>query len=55
VGRPDFDDPDGICAAQPRDHDDDHHHGKHKHHKKRHHKKHPRYDNWCECLRTGRE
>jgi hypothetical protein len=55
VGRPDFDDPDGICAAQPRDHDDDHHHGKHKHHKKRHHKKHPRYDNWCECPRTGRE
>jgi len=55
VGRPDFDDPDGICNAQPRDHDD-HHHGKHKHHKKRHHhKKHPRYDNWCECPRTGRE
>jgi hypothetical protein len=53
VGRPDFDDPDGICDAQPRDHDDDHHHGKH--HKKRHHKKHPRYDNWCECPRTGRD
>jgi hypothetical protein len=47
------DDPDGICDAQLRDHDDDHHHGKH--HKKRHHKKHPRYDNWCECPRTGRD
>jgi Right handed beta helix region len=48
------DQPDGICGPQPSNHNG-HHHGKHKHHKKRHHKKHPRYDNWCECPRTGRD
>jgi Right handed beta helix region len=51
---PNRDQPDGICGPPPLNHDDDHHHGKHKHHKKRHHKKHPKYDEWCECLRTGR-
>ena len=50
----DNDQPDGICGPPPPNHNDDHH-GKHKHHKKRHHKKkHPRYDEWCECQRTGR-